>query len=91
MLVTTQAEMVSVKVALVEMLEYYVKVSKTVTVWVPIVAALLVETESSPAEFIVTSAADNAAWLEVRTLLTENVNPPHRPVDKSDALTVSIA
>jgi hypothetical protein len=53
--------MVSVKVALVEMLEYYVKVCKTVTVWVPIVAALLVETEISPAEFIVTSAADNAA------------------------------
>ena len=60
MLKTVQAVTVSVKVVVVDMLEYSVRLSVIVTVWVPIVAALVVETEISPAEVIDTSLEVNA-------------------------------
>ena len=60
MLVTRHGVMVSVNVVLVETLVYNANLSVTVTVWVPIVAALLVETDISPAEVIVNAAEVNA-------------------------------
>ena len=61
MLITTQAVIVSVKVAAEEETPgYKVKCSVTETVCVPIVATLLAETEITPPALIDTSAAVNA-------------------------------
>jgi hypothetical protein len=71
MLKTTQGVIVSVKVAAEETPGYKVKCSVTETVWVPIVAALLAETEITPPALIDTSAAVIADDAVRGTLLTE--------------------
>ena len=77
MLVTRHAVIVSVNVALEKMPVYKVRVSVTITVCVPIVAELLVETEIRPAGVIVTSREVRALKADTGALITENVSPPH--------------
>ena len=66
-----QGVIVSVKVAAEETPGYKVKCSVTVTIWIPIVAALLVETEMMPPALINTSAAVNDDEAVRGALLTE--------------------
>ena len=70
MLITSQAVIVSVKVATEKTPGYKVKFSVTETVWVPIVAALLVETEMMPPALIDTSTTVKADEAVRGTLLT---------------------
>ena len=65
-----QGVIVSVKVAAEETPGYKVKCSVTVTIWFPIVAALLVETEMMPPALIDTSTTVKADEAVRGTLLT---------------------
>lgn len=77
MLVTRHAVIVSVKVALEKMPVYKVRVSVTVTVCVPIVAELLVDTEIRPVGVIVTSREVRVLEADTGVLITEKLRPPH--------------
>ena len=72
-------------------LVYRESCSITVTVWVPIVAVLLVETEIRPAGLIVVSAVVNALAALKGVLLIEYVIPPQSPLAACEVLTASMA